>query len=92
LSAKFRLIISLSLPSNTDQLFPAINIQDYDFTPWLADLLPPMRPLVWSLVLKIFPRLLDKRECEREFEAALLSAPALPIETLKQIEVNAHAF
>ncbi len=49
-----------------------------------------MRPLVWSLVMKIFPRIMAKRECEREFEAALLSAHVLPTETLKQIEVIAR--
>ena len=47
-----------------------------------------MRPLVWSLVLKIFARFLEKGHCEREFDAALLTAHTLPIETLKQIEVN----
>lgn len=91
-SSKFKLILPLSSPSHSGQPFPAIDIRDYDFTPWLADLLPPMRPLVWSLVLKIFPRLSAKCECEKEFEAALLSAHALPTETLKQIEVCARTF
>lgn len=89
LSAKFRIILSLTSPHPAHSL-PNIDDQDYDFTPWLADLLPPMRPLVWSLVLRIFPRLLAKHECEKAFEAALFSAHALPPETLKQIEVNAY--
>jgi hypothetical protein len=46
-----------------------------------------MRPLVWSLVLRIFARFLEKDTCEREFDAALRSAHLLPVETLKQIEV-----
>jgi hypothetical protein len=88
LSAKFRIILSLTSPSRLAHSLHDIDLQDYDFNPWLADLLPPMRPLVWSLVLRIFPRLLAKHECEKAFETALFSAHALPSETLKQIEVN----
>jgi hypothetical protein len=87
LSAKFKRILALSLPRSSHN-FAAVNIEDYDFGSWLADVLPPMRPLVWSLVLKIFARFLEKGHCEREFDAALLTAHTLPIETLKQIEVN----
>ena len=87
LSAKFKRILTLSLPPSSPN-FAAVNIEDYDFGSWLADVLPPMRPLVWSLVLKIFARFLEKGHCEREFDAALLTAHTLPIETLKQIEVN----
>jgi hypothetical protein len=68
-----------------------MKIEDYDFCSWLADVVPPMRPLVWSLVLKIYTRLSDESACERDFEAALSTAHLLPIETLKQIEViTAH--
>ena len=68
-----------------------MKIEDYDFCSWLEDVLPPMRPLVWSLVLKIYTQLSDEGACEKGFEAALRTAHLLPIETLKQIEViTAH--
>ena len=87
LSDKFRLVQLLSLPSHSPNAASGIDVGDYDFSPWLPDLLPPMRPLVWSLVLKIFARFLEKDACEREFDAALRSAHMLPADTLKQIEV-----
>jgi hypothetical protein len=86
LSSKFKRILALSLPHSSPD-FAAVNLQDYDFGSWLSDVLPPMRPLVWSLVLRIFARFLEKGHCESEFDAAMLSAHTLPIETLKQIEV-----
>ena len=88
LSEKFRLVQLLSLPSHSPNAASGIDVSDYDFGPWLLDLLPPMRPLVWSLVLKIFARFSEKDACEREFDAALRSAHLLPVDTLKQIEVS----
>jgi hypothetical protein len=86
---KYKLVLSLLQQSSSLLPAPLVDADEFDFTPWLADLLPPMRLLVWSLVLKVFPHFLEMNECTEEFSTALGRANSLPIETLKQIEVPA---